>query len=414
MQSVSSIVTQKGKAAGSTFSKAEGTPFFKSIVQPKLTINQPNDIYEQEADVMADKVMRMTDPSINDNLFFKPSVSAIQRKCSHCEEEEKRMQRKEMDEEEVSADEGLERYVDNLNNQGQPLSGETRNFYEPRFNCDFSDVKIHTDAVAAKSAQSINALAYTSGNNIVFNKGQYNPGTDSGKNLLAHELTHVVQQNKVIQPKFIQRRLVVNPAAQTSYVAGLLSFICGEGNVTHSDNQITTSCTQSTNTGCECVCDVTSDPARLYTIDVQPQSASPQSLPLWNGTTALVPLITPWPNTVGGTDPTVTIHNPAGRNTEMGFFDDSERPVYYDDWRILAHELCGHGRLNQSYGGGTGNRPGHDSTINTENTIAFEHGPYAMRGHFSNLKQGESFFNPIGNRSRIGFYQTNGLHYEAP
>jgi hypothetical protein len=98
----------------------------------------------------------------------------------------------------------------------------------------------------------------------------------------------------------------------------------------------------------------------------------------------------------------------------MGFFDDSERPVYYDDWRILAHELCGHGRLNQTYSGGTGNRAGHDATIDTENTIAFEHGPHAMRGHFANRRQGESFFNPIGNRSRIGFYQTNGLHYEAP
>ena len=206
----------------------------------------------------------------------------------------------------------------------------------------------------------------------------------------------------------------VNPGGQTPYVAGLLSTICGEGAVTHSGNTITSACTRSSDTSCECVCDVTSDPARLYTINVQPQSASPQSLQLWDGTTAVVPLITPWPNTVGGANPTVTIHSPAGRNTEMGFFDDSERPIYYDDWRILAHELCGHGRLNQSYSGGTGNRPGHDSTIDTENTIAFEHGPYAMRGHFSNLRQGEAFFNPIDNRSKIGFYQTNGLHYEAP
>jgi hypothetical protein len=57
-----------------------------------------------------------------------------------------------------------------------------------------AEVKIHTDADAAKSAQSINALAYTTGNNIVFNRGQYDPGTDNGKRLLSHELTHVIQQ----------------------------------------------------------------------------------------------------------------------------------------------------------------------------------------------------------------------------
>jgi len=415
VQSVSSTIKQQGKAAGSAFSKKEGIPFFKPIVQPKLTINPPNDIYEQEADAVADKIMRMTDNDTGQSNFFRPAVPAINRKCEHCEDEEKKMQRKEKNNEETAADAGLENYFSTLDQGGNPLSKEVRNFYEPRFGYDFSKVKVHSNSIDAKSAQSINAIAYTSGNHIVFNDGQYNPGTEPGKKLLAHELTHVVQQNtQSIQPKFIQRRVLVNPAAQTSYVASLLSFICGKGAVTYSGNTITSSCTMSSDTSCECVCDITSDPARLYTINVQPQSASPQSLQLWDGTTALVPLITPWPNTVGGANPTVTIHSPAGRNTEMGFFDDSERPVYYDDWRILAHELCGHGRLNQTYSGGTGNRAGHDTTIDTENTIAFEHGPYAMRGHFSNLKQGESFFNPIGNRSRIGFFQTNGLHYEAP
>jgi peptide methionine sulfoxide reductase MsrB len=63
--------------------------------QPKLTINQPNDIYEKEADAMADKVMRMTGNENSHQPFFKPAVSSIQRKCAHCEEEEKKMQRKE-------------------------------------------------------------------------------------------------------------------------------------------------------------------------------------------------------------------------------------------------------------------------------------------------------------------------------
>ncbi|GAB2835103.1 eCIS core domain-containing protein [Ferruginibacter profundus] len=180
-------------------------PFFSpATVQPKLTINQPNDSYEQEADAMADKVMRMEQPGVQ----LQPlPIAALQRKCAHCEEEDKKMQRKEMNGGEKTAGSNLESYVGGLNSGGQSLSNEVRNFYEPRFGYDFSNVKIHTDTVAAKSAQSINALAYTSGNNIVFNSGQYSPGTDSGKRLLGHELTHVVQQNSSIQTKRIQRTI---------------------------------------------------------------------------------------------------------------------------------------------------------------------------------------------------------------
>ncbi|MGN6353650.1 MAG: eCIS core domain-containing protein [Parafilimonas sp.] len=166
-----------------------GMPFF----QPKLSINQPNDVYEQEADAVADKVMRMPDPSINSNSFFKPAITSIQRKCAHCEEEEKKMQRKEMNGD-MSAPAATESYITSLSG-GKQLDEKTRNFFEPRMGYDFSNVKIHTDTAAAKSAQSVNALAYTTGKNIVFNRDQFNPETDSGKRLLGHELTHVVQQN---------------------------------------------------------------------------------------------------------------------------------------------------------------------------------------------------------------------------
>ena len=233
MQSVSSIVKQKGKAAGSAFSKEEGTPFFKPIVQPKLTINQPNDIYEQEADAMADKVMRMPDPSVSDNLFFKPSVSAIQRKCTHCEEEEKKMQRKENNSEitgttinlqrncgscageeihrmmsEEKEEESVQRKTADANEinpnlesrlsnlgGGQPLSASARSFFEPRFGQSFSDVRVHTGADANRAARSINARAYTLGNNIAFASGEYDSSSSSGRSLIAHELTHTLQQS---------------------------------------------------------------------------------------------------------------------------------------------------------------------------------------------------------------------------
>jgi hypothetical protein len=77
---------------------------------------------------------------------------------------------------------------------GEALSDSTRAFMEPRFDHDFSDVRVHTDAKASDSAKSVNAHAYTVGSNVVFRSGMYEPEGDSGRRLLAHELTHVVQQ----------------------------------------------------------------------------------------------------------------------------------------------------------------------------------------------------------------------------
>jgi len=178
----------------------DNPPFF----QPKLTINQPNDIYEQEADAMADKVMRMPSNK-NANTFFKPAaISSIQRKCDHCEEEEKQLHRKENSSRDSSGAPAIVHDVLNSSN-GKKLDAGIRSFFEPRFGYDFSDVKIHNDSVAVKSAQSINALAYTAGDNIVFNQNQFSPETDTGKRLLAHELTHVVQQKSGVTNRAIQR-----------------------------------------------------------------------------------------------------------------------------------------------------------------------------------------------------------------
>lgn len=83
---------------------------------------------------------------------------------------------------------------DVLRSSGQPLDDSTRAFMEPRFNQDFSHVRVHTDAKAAESAHAVNALAYTVGRDIVMRREEYVPTTDAGKRLLAHELAHVVQQ----------------------------------------------------------------------------------------------------------------------------------------------------------------------------------------------------------------------------
>lgn len=81
-----------------------------------------------------------------------------------------------------------------LRSPGQPLDGETRAFFEPRFGHDFSQVRVHADRSAAEAAAAVNALAYTVGRDVAFGAGQYAPQTTAGRKLLAHELTHVVQQ----------------------------------------------------------------------------------------------------------------------------------------------------------------------------------------------------------------------------
>lgn len=83
-----------------------------------------------------------------------------------------------------------------LRSPGRPLDAPTRAFMEPRFGSDFSGVRVHTDGKAAESARAVHALAYTVGHDVVFGAGLYTPETLAGKKLLAHELTHVVQQSK--------------------------------------------------------------------------------------------------------------------------------------------------------------------------------------------------------------------------
>lgn len=166
-------------------------PFF----QPKLTINQPGDIYEQEADAMADKVMRMP-VNKNENTFIKPAnISSLQRKCAHCEEEEK-IQKKS----EGGAIAGIEApsiVHDVINSGGQPLDSRTRKFFEPRFGHNFSHVLVHSGPTAEQSARDLNAYAYTVGQNIVFGTGRFAPESHEGRKLIAHELTHVLQQRSV-------------------------------------------------------------------------------------------------------------------------------------------------------------------------------------------------------------------------
>ncbi len=185
----------KNNAIKSSNEGAKKAPSSTTFFQPKLTINEPGDKYEQEADAMADRVMRMP---MNDQSFFSPkpvSFSHVQRKCAHCEEEENKMQRKEINNDATVADTSTENYINSLNGKGRSLTQQERKFFEQRIGYDFSNVQLHTNSEANQSAKNVNALAYTHGNHIAFAAGKYQSNTDSGRRLIAHELTHVVQQS---------------------------------------------------------------------------------------------------------------------------------------------------------------------------------------------------------------------------
>ncbi|UWZ81736.1 eCIS core domain-containing protein [Occallatibacter riparius] len=153
-----------------------------------LQIGAANDPLEAEADRAASHVMRMTSPP----PVTMPSIRQISRKCKECDEEEKTVRRKTLG---TLADGEAPPIVhDVLRSPGHSLDRSARAFLEPRFNQDFTDVRIHTGEDAARSAAAVRALAYTVGNDIVFGSGSYAPHTESGRSLLAHELAHVIQQ----------------------------------------------------------------------------------------------------------------------------------------------------------------------------------------------------------------------------
>jgi len=151
-------------------------------LQTKLEIGQPADSFEQEADRVADAVMRQSAPGTPQS---RTAHEGIQRQTITPFSATSAAGA-------VSAPSVVQ---DVLGSAGQPLDAATRSFMESRFGHDFGRVRVHTDARAQESAQAVDALAYTVGHNVVFAEGRYAPQTDAGRRLLAHELTHVLQQS---------------------------------------------------------------------------------------------------------------------------------------------------------------------------------------------------------------------------
>lgn len=198
---------------GHSFSNLALTP-----IQAKLTIGAPNDVYEQEADRVAAQVVQrlnapppnppsparsQSDPSVqretlpdDDELQMKPMADQIQR-VDMPEEDElqmKSMVQQQAGGDAVTASANLESAIQQARSGGRPLADPIRQPIEQAFGADFSGVKVHTDTQSDKLNRSIQAKAFTTGQDIFFRQGAYQPENRGGQELLAHELTHVVQQ----------------------------------------------------------------------------------------------------------------------------------------------------------------------------------------------------------------------------
>ncbi|MCP4131258.1 MAG: DUF4157 domain-containing protein [bacterium] len=154
-------------------------------VQTKMTVGSPNDRFEQEADRVAETVVNMSDADVQ----RETDTISIQAKFTSSNYSTV----------DSTVDSGVESGIRGIKGGGQTLDSSTRRYYESRFDHDFSNVRIHTGERANKLSQAINARAFTTGRDIFFANNEYSHATRTGKLLLAHELTHVVQQGKAVQ-----------------------------------------------------------------------------------------------------------------------------------------------------------------------------------------------------------------------
>jgi hypothetical protein len=172
-------ITMKTNADKSTGSPARPQsaarqPFFPRPAQPRLPMSQPGDKVEHDADRHADRVMRGPAPE------SRPRLEAGRA---------------------AAADGATQSAISDKMGGGQPLAGDVRGFMQQRFGADFSSVRVHSDTASAALARSIGARAFTYRNHLFFADNEYQPGSSEGKQLLAHELAHTLQQGDAVRRK---------------------------------------------------------------------------------------------------------------------------------------------------------------------------------------------------------------------
>ena len=180
-------------------------------IQPKLNIDTHNDKYKQEADNVAQtiNIPTLSTNEINHSLQKKP-ISFLQRQ----EESSEELQTKGIDLKAPNIQADFESSLNGAKSGGSSLDSVFRAKVEPEMNADFSGVKVHTDSTADTLSKSIQAKAFTTGNDIFFKQGEYNPNSKSGQELLTHELTHTIQQGSSQQIQAKQNSSSIQPFTQ--------------------------------------------------------------------------------------------------------------------------------------------------------------------------------------------------------
>ncbi len=444
-------------------------------VQPKISVGRAGDKYEHQANTMADKVVQTLNNRQATHETPGPE-NLVQSKCEACtkdedlntklqmqaeeepelqtqieeeepvqmQEEEEQMQRQTEEEETVQAqleDEetlspmlqarfdspakanlGLQQTLAQSSGQGFSLGDSNRHAMEAAFGADFRGVRIHTDARAVQMNQQLGAQAFTHGRDIYFNHGKYNPGTSRGQHLLAHELTHVIQQNG--QQNNLQRKLRVEggypnylinrpgniaqqdpafsltPAQRFNFVNGLIQKLCPDFQVNNSSGEVSPQgqlrsaaeiSAGGKPAGCCCLFVLTrpsstTDWRILISGTVSPHTFSAKQA-------ALEGFALPAPDQHNS----IVIPSP-NAEIEYGHFTAADKRHIMEAEIILAHELCGHASLMEMEAHPeTFSRLDtnvHDPTVNVQNLIDSEQGAPAsdLRGLAAgNIHRGESF-----------------------
>ncbi len=208
---LSSMHTAQRASVLLALQRTHGNQYVQRVVagiQAKLKVGQPRDKYEQEADRVAEAVMRMAKPEVRRQIREEERKRKEEEQVQRLsEEKEMPVMTKNLSGETPQISDDLEERLSRTKGLGGPLPADTRTFMEERFGADFSAVGIHTDSETSRMARALNAEAFTYGRDIYFGAGKYSPRTFVGKRLLAHELTHVVQQTGI--SRYFQRKLTI-------------------------------------------------------------------------------------------------------------------------------------------------------------------------------------------------------------
>lgn len=167
--------------------------------QPKLAVGAAGDRFEREADQVADSVMRGGRADVG-----HAAPPSVQRACAACSAEDETIRGKPQASS-LNTSASVSGAIGAARGAGAPLAGAARAFFEPRFGRDFGNVRVHADARADSLAGSLRARAFTVGSDIFFKEGEYAPASEGGRRLLAHELTHVVQQARAPEPMVMKQ-----------------------------------------------------------------------------------------------------------------------------------------------------------------------------------------------------------------